>query len=161
MPRQLSFFLTLLCLPTAVFAQATSFQVHVSDHPALTLTADDLAKMPQHTVRVTEHGKEISYSGVLIHDVLLKAGAPMDAQLKGKALSTYMLAIARDGYSVVYALPEFDAAFTDAQPLIANAADGKPLTEEQGPWRIVMPQDKKPARSLRMLQQIEVVQLLK
>lgn len=156
----------LLCASLCVFAslafgQSATFEVQVEGHPSITFGAGDLAKLPQHTIQVKEHNKTISYTGVLIHDVLLKAGAPMDAQLRGKALSNYVLATARDGYAVVYALPEFDPAFIDAQPLIAGQADGQPLTENQGPWRIVMPQDKKPARSLRMLQRIEVVQLRK
>ena len=145
----------------AVSAQTASFEIDVAGHAPLTLSAADLADMPQHTISVSEHGQQVTYTGVLIADVLTKAGAPMGAQLRGKALSSYMLATARDGYTVIYALPEFDSAFTDAQPLIAMSAGGKPLDNNQGPFRIVMPQDKKPARSLRMLQKIEVVQLRK
>lgn len=151
----------LFCLAFTCFAQLSSFEVRIEGHPPLTLSADDLAKMPQHTISVNEHGKDISYTGVLVYDVLVKAGAPMGTELKGKALSSYMLATAKDGYAVIYALPEFDPAFTSAQPLVATAADGKPLDAVQGPLRIVMPQDKKPARSLRMLQQIEIVQMRK
>lgn len=146
---------------TAVFAQAPSFDVQVEGHPGMTFSADDLAKLPQHTIQVKEHDKNITYSGVLIYDVLAQAGAPTGDKLRGKALSSYVLATAKDGYAVVYALPEFDPQFTDAQPLIATKADGQLLSDTQGPYRIVLPQDKKPARSLRMLQHIEVVQLRK
>ena len=127
----------------------------------MTFTAAELSKMPQHTIQVNEHGKTINYSGVLVYDVLSQAGAPMGDKLRGKALSCYVLATAKDGYAVVYALPEFDPSFTNAQPLIADKAEGQALSDTQGPWRIVLPQDKKPARSLRMLQRIEVVQLRK
>ena len=142
-------------------AQAPRFEVRVEGHPSISLGVDDLAKLPQRTVTVKDHDKTITYTGVLMHDVLAQAGAPLDAKLRGKALSCYVLATAKDGYAVVYALPEFDPAFTDAQVLIANKADGQPLSDNQGPWRIVVPQDKKPARSLRILQRIEVVQLRK
>jgi hypothetical protein len=152
----------LVCLLASVStAQTATFDVQVEGHPSMTFAADDLAKLPQHTIQVKEHDKTISYSGVLICDVLAQAGAPGGDKLRGKALSSYVLATAKDGYAVVYALPEFDPQFTDAQPLIATKADGQPLTETQGPYRIVLPQDKKPARSLRMLQRIEVVQLRK
>lgn len=126
----------------------------------MTLGSADLAKFTQHTIQVNEHGQTISYTGVLIRDVLAQAGAPSGDKLRGKALSSYVLATARDGYAVVYALPEFDSAFTNAQPLIASKAGGQSLPENQGPFRIVMPQDKKPARSLRMLRRIDVVQLV-
>lgn len=145
----------------AAAAQTASFEIDVAGHPPLILSAADLNQMPQHTIRVTEHGQPVTYTGVLVSDVLIKAGAPMGSQLKGKALSSYVLATARDGYAVIYALPEFDSAFTDAQPLIASQSGGKPLDDNQGPFRMVMSQDKKPARSLRMLQKIEVVQLVK
>ena len=155
----LLFWATLFC--GAVAAQTPSFEINVAGHPPLTLSATDVAAMPQHTIHVTEHGQQVIYTGILVSDVLVKAGVPMGTQLKGKALSSYLLATARDGYAVIYALPEFDSAFTDAEPLIATQSGGKPLDENQGPFRMVMPQDKKPARSLRMLQKIEVVQLVK
>jgi DMSO/TMAO reductase YedYZ molybdopterin-dependent catalytic subunit len=45
--------------------------------------------------------------------------------------------------------------------MLADKVNGKPLPETQGPLRIVAPHDKKPARSLRMLQRIDVVSLRK
>ena len=150
-----------LFVTAVAFAQAPSFDVQVEGHPSMTFSADDVAKLAQHTVQVKEHDKTITYTGVLVCDVLAQAGAPSGDKLRGKALSSYVLATAKDGYAVVYALPEFDPQFTDAKPLIATKADGQPLSETQGPYRIVLPQDKKPARSLRMLQRIEVVQLRK
>jgi hypothetical protein len=163
MPRLKPFACFALVFVSAALAlaQTATFDVQVEGRSAMTFSSDDLAKLPQHAIQVKEHDKSISYTGVLVYDVLAQAGAPTGDKLRGKALSSYVLATAKDGYAVVYALPEFDPQFTDAQPLIATKADGQPLTETQGPYRIVMPQDKKPARSLRMLQRIEVVQLRK
>jgi hypothetical protein len=135
--------------------------VKVDQNPELTITEDELAKMPRHSVTVQEHGKPFEYEGVLLHDVLLKAGAPLGDKLRGKALSSYILATARDGYAVVYALTEVDTAFGDGDLLLADKTKGEPLPSTQGPFRIVAPHDKKPARSLRMLEHIEVVQLKK
>jgi DMSO/TMAO reductase YedYZ molybdopterin-dependent catalytic subunit len=42
---------------------------------------------------------------------------------------------------------------------LADTADGKPLPERQGPLRIVVPQEKKGARWIRMVESIEVVTL--
>jgi hypothetical protein len=72
-----------------------------------------------------------------------------------------VLAEARDGYQVVYTLTELDPAFTSNKIIIADTADGKPLSETQGPFRLVVPQEKKPARSIRMLEKITVVRLRK
>jgi len=138
-----------------------SVAVHVEGKPEITITEDDLAKMPRHTATVSEHGRTSEYEGVLLHDVLLRAGAPLGDQLRGKALSTYILATARDGYAVVYTLTEADSAFSDGDLLLADKSKGEPLAGQQGPFRIIAPHDKKLARSLRMLQRIDVVQLKK
>ena len=159
--KPLAYFALVCLLAGVCSAQNSSFEVQVESQPSMTFSDDDVAKLPQHTIQVKEHDKSISYTGVLIYDVLAQAGAPTGDKLRGKALSSYVLATAKDGYTVVYALPEFDPQFTDVQPLIATKADGQPLSATQGPYRIVLPQDKKPARSLRMLQRIEIVQLRK
>ncbi len=39
---------------------------------------------------------------------------------------------------------------------MAIASDGKPLDEKLGPVRIIVPQDKRPARSVRMVTTIAV-----
>ena len=140
---------------------AASLTVRVSGKPDLTLYADDLAKMPRHDITVTEHGKQVQYEGVLLRDVLARAGAPLGPQLRGKALSNYVLATARDGYAVVYTLTEMDTAFSDGDLLIADKNRDGPLSAEQGPLRIIVPHDKKPARWLRMLKQIDVEPLRK
>ncbi|MDQ2840150.1 MAG: molybdopterin-dependent oxidoreductase [Acidobacteriota bacterium] len=147
-------------LPPEIFETA-SFTVHMGDHPDVTITAGDLAKMPRHSVTVQEHGDAVAYEGVYLHDVLARAGAPFGKELRGKALSTYVLATARDGYAVVYTLTEMDADFSEGDLLVADKSKGEPLPVNQGPLRIVAAHDKKPARSLRMLDRIDVVQLRK
>ncbi len=85
----------------------------------------------------------------------------MGKLLRGKAMAMYVLVTARDGYRVVFALPELDPDFSDAskQIILADTADGKPLSEKQGPLRVVVPQEKKAARWIRMVETIEVVEL--
>jgi DMSO/TMAO reductase YedYZ molybdopterin-dependent catalytic subunit len=128
---------------------------------ALTLSADDLAKMPRATVRTTSNGMETVYEGVWLHEVLKKAGVPQGSELRGKALASYVLAEAQDGYEVVFSLGELDPAFIDNQILLADTANGKPLFGVQGRFRLVVPKDKPGARSVRMLTKLEVVQLRK
>jgi len=155
----------LTCVLGVALAQtptnAPAVTIHVGDKPAITMTAEDFAKLPRHSVTVAEHGKTAAYEGVLLHDVLERAGAPLGSELKGKALASYVLATGKDGYQVVYTLAELDPAFTDTDILVADKSGGEPLTESQGPFRIVVPHDKKAARSLRMLERIDVVELRK
>jgi hypothetical protein len=68
----------------------------------------------------------------------------------------YVEVTGRDGYRAVFALAELDAAFQDNKVVVAITSDGKPLNNEQGPMRIVAPQDKRPARSVRMVTTIAI-----
>ena len=128
---------------------------------ALTLSADDLAKMPRATVKTTSGGMETVYDGVWLHEVLKKAGVPQGGELRGKALSSYVLAEAQEGYQVAFSLGELDPSFIDNEILLADTANGKPLFGAQGRFRLVVPKDKPGARSVRMLTKLEVVQVRK
>jgi DMSO/TMAO reductase YedYZ molybdopterin-dependent catalytic subunit len=104
---------------------------------------------------------ETVYEGVWLSDVLKKAGVPQGGELRNKALTTYVLASAQDGYQVVFSIAELDPSFIDNQILLADTANGKPLFGAQGRFRLVVPKDKPGARSIRMLTKIEVVQVRK
>jgi len=127
----------------------------------LSLSADDLKAMPRTTVTVSEEGREIKYDGVLVGEVLKRAGAPLGRDMGGQAVASYVLAKAKDGYQVVFSLPELDPAFTSNDIIIADTIDGKPLFDYQGPFRLVAPHDKRGARSIRMLQSLDLVRLRK
>lgn len=128
----------------------------------LSLTADDLAKMPRQTASVpAPDGSKIVYEGVTLLSVLQRAGAPFGKQLRGKVLSTYVLAKATDGYQVMFTLGELDPDFGNETILLADKRDGKPLPDKQGPFRLVCPNDHEGARSVRMLESLEVVRLAK
>lgn len=129
-------------------------------HPMM-LTSEEVAKRPHTSVSISEHGNQITYEGISLHDLLGEAGVPVGPALKGKALTSYVLAEAKDGYQVVYTLAEMDPAFTDERILLVDSSGGKPLSASQGPFRLVVSGEKKPARSIRMLTKITVVQLAK
>jgi len=129
-------------------------------HP-LSLSSADIKAMPRTTVTVSEEGRDVKYEGVLVGEVLKRAGAPVGHDMTGQAVASYVLARAKDGYQVVFSLPELDPAFTANDIIIADTIDGKPLFDYQGPFRIVAPRDKRGARSIRMLQSLDLVRLRK
>jgi len=133
------------------------------DIPAsLHLKTEDLDKMPQETAEVQEEdGVSYKYTGVLLRSLLESAGAPTGKTLRGKSLASYVLAKARDGYQVVFTPAEVDPTFGNERILVAYKRDGKSLFGYQGPFRILCPNDKAGARSLRMLESLEVVRLRK
>jgi len=128
----------------------------------LVLKAEDLAKMPRETVTIPEQdGTKVAYEGVLLREILKRAGAPMEKDLRGKALASYVLAKARDGYQVVFTLAEVAPEFANEPIVVADKRDGKPLFGYQGPFRLVCPNDKAGARSVRMLESLEFIRLAK
>jgi len=127
----------------------------------LQLKVEDLAAMPRASVETENDGLRVKYEGVWLHEILKKAGAPVGQQLRGKALASYVVATAEDGYQVVFSLGELDAMITGGEMLVADRADGKALAGAQGPLRLVVAKDKRGARSVRMLTKIEVVGLRK
>ena len=159
--RRLCLCLFLVALVSAAQEPATTIQVTGAVKQPLSLTAGDLAKMPRASAKTAVKGVETNYEGVWIHEILKRAGAPQGETLRGKALAGYVLAEAQDGYQVVFSLGELDPEFADSQILVADTANGKPLSGEQGRFRLVVPKDKMGSRSVRMLTRLEVVQLRK
>jgi DMSO/TMAO reductase YedYZ molybdopterin-dependent catalytic subunit len=125
----------------------------------LVLTVADLKKMPRKTLSVVNphDKKKETYEGVLLEELLHRAGVPQGEQLRGRAMATYAIAEAEDGYRVVFSLAELDSGILESEIIVADTMDGAPLIEKQGPFRLVAPHEKRPARWVRMLKSITVV----
>ena len=118
----------------------------------LKLTAAEIATLPRTTVRARDHsGAESTFEGVALVEVLKLAGVPLGEKLRGKAVSNYLVVDAVDGYRAVFAIPELDPAFTDQVILLADKRDGKPLSATEGPFRIVVPHEKRQGRWVRQV----------
>jgi hypothetical protein len=119
--------------------------------------------LPRKTLKVTNphDKKEETYEGVLVTELLKRAGVPQGGQLRGLAMSTYVQAHAADGYRVIFSLAELDTDFQDSDIIVADSMNGAPLDDNAGPFRLVAPHDKRPARWIRMLQSLTVVQIPK
>lgn len=138
--------------PPSVSAEEARLSITGEVERPLTLTQADLAKLPRHTERAKDHdGVEASFAGVALVEVLRLAGVTLGEQLRGKALTTYLLVKAADGYQVVFALPELDPGFTDRVIFLADQRDGKPLSPKEGPLRIIVPSEKRQARWVRQV----------
>ena len=139
---------------TAVLAQ--SIEVVGLDGRAVSVAP---AALERRTVVTEDRGLRTEFQGVALRDVLIKAGIPFGDALKGAALARVIIASAADGYRVAYAIAELDSAFTDQVVLLADSRNGKPLLPDNGPWQIIVPNDKRPARWIRQVHKIEARQL--
>jgi hypothetical protein len=127
-------------------------------HEDLKLKLADLKAMPRTTVSVhNEHSKaDETYSGIRLADVLAKLGAPLGHDLRGVALSGYIVATGSDGYVAVIALAEVDTSFHSGEVIVADTINGAPLDAKSGPFKLVVTDDKRPARWVRNLISIEL-----
>jgi len=123
-----------------------------------TVTMEDLKKMPRKTLRVENaHAKRTEvYEGVPLSALLQKAGVPQGDQIRGAAMTSYVLVEAADDYHVIFSLAELDSSFQDSEVLVADTMDGTPLPPDQGPFKLVAPHEKRPARWIKMVKSITV-----
>lgn len=153
--RCIGSYLLTFALFTSLFAQTISVTGEVKT--PLTLTASDIQALERAEVTAKDRdGKEHRYAGVSLVAILRKAGVTLGGELRGENLSKYVIAKAGDGYEVLFSLAEVDAEFSGRTILVADSVDGAPLTQGVGPFRLVVPDEKRPARWIRELKSIEI-----
>jgi DMSO/TMAO reductase YedYZ molybdopterin-dependent catalytic subunit len=142
-------------------APAAELRISGAVTTPLTLTVADLKKMPRRTLTVVNpHDKKTeTYEGVLVEELLHRAGVPQGEQLRGSSMATYVIAEADDGYRVIFSLAELDSGIEDSEIIVADTLDGAPMAPKVGPFRLVAPHEKRPARWVRMLKSLTLVHL--
>jgi DMSO/TMAO reductase YedYZ molybdopterin-dependent catalytic subunit len=151
-----SVFITLL-LFVNVIASAQSVKIGGEVTAPFALNMADIPGFKQTTViRKDRDGNDHTYKGVTLAEILTKAGATMGGDLKGENLTKFISVEASDGYQVVFALAELDKSFTDRTIILATTMDEKPLPTGDGPFRIIVQDEKKPARCIKQVTAIKV-----
>lgn len=121
-------------------------------------TAQTFREYPHQTVTIFNHpaNRNETYSGVPLMELLRHLGVPHGKDLDGKVLADYLVATGADGDKSVVALGEVDPEFHPGVVLVADMIDGHPLDAKKGPFRLIVSEDKRPARSVRNLVRIEL-----
>ncbi|NHE56760.1 molybdopterin-dependent oxidoreductase [Cyclobacterium plantarum] len=118
---------------------------------------EDLIQMgPEELMVKDKNGNTVTYKGVNLSKVLEKAGAPTGDRIRGENLAKYILIHAKDGYQAVFSITEVDSSFSDKMVLLAFQQDGNPLPPGIGPFRLVVLHEKKQARWVREVMEIEI-----
>ena len=136
-------------------------------NPAIVVSGEDgkaqrfdaaaLKSLPSHHVEAEAHGKRVECDGPDLIDLLGKVGAPSGDSLRGKALALYVRVVAADGYRAVFSLAELDRGMRDAVPIVTASCDGEPLDLKDGPFRLIVPGEKRPARWVRQVTTIDLL----
>ncbi|WP_342646150.1 molybdopterin-dependent oxidoreductase [Mucilaginibacter sp. CSA2-8R] len=145
----------------------TSFNIHAqtititgAGIQPLVMSKGMFQDMKQAIVMAKAHDEKVHrYSGVTIADLLTKAGIVLGDTAKRKTIVSCLVVTAADNYKAIYALSEVDPLFANRTIIVADRADKKPLPEEDGPFQIIVPGEKKHARWVRQVTALEVVVL--
>jgi hypothetical protein len=129
-----------------------------------TLGLAELEKLGSTTVAWPSHGQTRQVTGVRVDKVLAHYGftpGPMgkDAPVKDKVKGyrEVLVATARDGFQAVFSCAEVTEGMGTTSAFVVWQVDGKPLGPEVGPLRLVVITDGEPARSIRQLDWLRVV----
>jgi hypothetical protein len=139
--------------------QAEDIRLVGLDGAATTVTPAALAAMPHVSLTVTVEGKTTTYKGVPLAVLLAPANPPLGKALRGQELRDIVLVSATDGYAAAFALTEADPMMRKDQIIVADEADGHPLAGKEGPYRLVAESDQRGARSVRMMNAVELRRL--
>ena len=153
--------LLVLAAAAPAAAQSPASLQLVSESGAITeLAIDSLRALPQVELRGRIHdGPELVFRGPALDAVLALAGAPQGHDVRGPALRLVVLAEARDGYAVVYSLAELSPGLGGRRGIVAVEQDGLPLSDKDGPLRIVLEGEGRPARWIRQLERLRIMRV--
>jgi hypothetical protein len=150
---------TLACLVSAALCQTQpALTVQGVDGKSVTLHAADLQALPHQTVKSADRGTSVTFDGVRLADIMSKVALPTGEKFHKTATSYYLLVDARDGYRAVFAWAELDPTFMDKEIYLVTGRDGKPLSDRDGPFQLVVPGEKRGGRSVRQVTSLKIQQ---
>jgi hypothetical protein len=141
--------------PVAVYSKDTLVLNAAAYHLPIAYSPVEFRALPHVTVAVhNEHNNsDETYSGIPLATLLAQANVPLGKELRGEALTSYLIASGSDGYSVLLSLAEVDPNFHAGQVIVADTRDGQPLGDH-GPFELIVSDDKRPARWVHNLNSI-------
>ncbi|WP_025761773.1 hypothetical protein [Dyadobacter tibetensis] len=134
--------------------QKKLFSVGGPELQTMVVTHSDFETFNQIQQQSTDtEGNVLTYQGISLHDVLVRAGIPSGNDLNSQKLMSYLTIRAADGYEVLFSLPETDPVFTDQTILLI-------LNEKEGmKWvNLVVPNDKRKSRWVKHIIGLEIGQ---
>lgn len=116
----------------------------------------ELALLQQRTIRAIDRGTPVTFQGVLLTDVLAQVSTPTGEKFHSTAASYYLVAEGRDGYRAVFAWTELEPSFQGKAVYVVTKRNEKSLSDDDGPFELVVPGEKGDARWVRQLSALRV-----
>ncbi|MGH8079486.1 MAG: hypothetical protein ACREP7_02850 [Lysobacter sp.] len=164
MIRSLPAFAVVLALTCAGAVRAEAPHKHEAVKPAapfapVEVKLDEalIARLPQIAAQGEAHGRKLSCEGVALYELLRASGAMPTEPLRGAQLARVAVVRARDGYRATFSLGELDPSLGNRIVVLTRRCDGADLPADDGPWRLIAPGESRPARWVRQVESIRVV----
>ena len=103
-----------------------------------------------------DSGKSSDYTGLPIAQLLESVGVALGESVRGERLAEFVMVRGADGYRVLFSLAEIDPIFRERTPLFCYRKNGGPLPGKEGPLRVVVADEKRHARWVRQVTDIEM-----
>jgi len=160
--------LWLLCLIPATANAADAIQVAGTDGAVQSWTVarmKDALAGDAKTIEYTGRGQKHTANAVPLVALLKAAGVPValkmdpnaDPKLKNHNLRLAVVVEAGDGYTAAFSLGELMPEIGNKEVWLVLDEDGKPLSQRDGLVKLVLPAEKMPARWVRDVVSISVV----
>ena len=122
-----------------------------------TLTPAEFKQLPHITVSVhnAHSGKDETYSGVPVKQLLTMVESAKEEGPKTSTNMQVVIAGATDNFHVAMTLCDTNPDCRNGQTLVADMEDGAPIAND-GAFKLILTEDKKPARWARNLQSLTV-----
>jgi hypothetical protein len=120
------------------------------------LTSQELSKLPREECEVERSGKRQKYSGVSLASVLEHGEIVLGENSRGRLLTRYIVVGASDGYQALLSIAEADPHLSRQTVLLANLCEDRHLDKIEGPWRLVVKDDRTQRRCVRRVTTIAV-----
>ena len=135
------------------------FEITGEVQDSMTYDKESLGALPhsiENVTFLTKTGPQSgSFQGVLLWDLLKKAGIKSDPSRNGEF--QYVEVTATDCFQVVLALGEINPGFGGEQVLVADGENGAPLGSDTGFARLIVPGDKFGGRDAFWITSIKVL----
>ncbi len=139
-------------------AQAQSITISGEGIETQTITMSVFQDMRQSVVMAKAHDEKVHrYTGVSLADLLTKTGVILGDSAKRQTVNSYIIVTAADNYKAIYTVAELDPLFANRLIILANRQDKKPLPQQDGPFQMIVPGEKKHARWVRQVNSIQLV----
>jgi ABC-type molybdate transport system substrate-binding protein len=120
----------------------------------------DIQKLEPFKVSAKAHCKSHEWQGTKLLTLLESADIKFEKPSGGGAsVRQYLILEGDDGYKVVFAMGELDPIMTTSPPMVAWLQDGKPLSADEAPLRLIVAGEPRGARQVRKISRITVGQI--